>query len=62
MSDTYLQVIVGRLEYLLASDAVLELLHPVWLRIGGPLSRIVLQDRQTQVIEQGSIRRTKVFK
>jgi hypothetical protein len=48
MSDTYLQVITGRLEYLLESDAVLEVVHPVRLRIGGPLSRIVLQDCQTQ--------------
>jgi hypothetical protein len=51
MSDTYLQVITGRLEYLLESDAVLEVVHPVRLRIGGPLSRIVLQDCQTQGIE-----------
>ena len=56
VSDTYLQVIVGRLEYLLAPDAVLELLHPIRLRIAGPLSRIVLQDRQTQEIELNSIR------
>jgi len=50
LSTSYLEIIISRLEHLAALDELLELRHPLWLRVARSLSRIVLHNRQTNTL------------
>jgi len=47
---SYLEIVISRLEHLPALDELLELRHPLWLRVARYLSWIVLHDRQTSTL------------